>query len=92
MKLDQKQKTLYVNCVKCNLNTHNYVKEHELIDAKKRLDAALPDNPVLKKQKKLKKWQKSLKPGDEVKVLASVKKELLLKKYLKQNGSFKLVF
>lgn len=36
---------------KMQANTHKFVKEHELIDAKKRLDAALPDNPVLKKQK-----------------------------------------
>lgn len=37
---------------KMQSNTHKLVKEHELIDAKKRLDEALPNNPVLKKQKK----------------------------------------
>ncbi|MGB3102119.1 MAG: endonuclease MutS2, partial [Psychrobacillus psychrotolerans] len=55
---------------KMQSNTHNFVKEHELIDAKKRLDAALPDNPVLKKQKKLNEMAKELKSGDEVKVLS----------------------
>ena len=65
---------------KMQSNTHNFVKEHELIDAKKRLDAALPDNPVLKKQKKLNEMAKELKSGDEVKVLSFGQKGTLLEK------------
>lgn len=65
---------------KMQSNTHKLVKEHELIDAKKRLDAALPDNPVLKKQKKLNEMAKELKSGDEVKVVSFGQKGTLLEK------------
>jgi len=65
---------------KMQSNTHKLVKEHELIDAKKRLDAALPDNPVLKKQKKLNELAKQLKSGDEVKVVSFGQKGTLLEK------------
>ncbi|SEM53651.1 DNA mismatch repair protein MutS2 [Paenisporosarcina quisquiliarum] len=65
---------------KMQSNTHKFVKEHELIDAKKRLDAALPDNPVLKKQKKLNETLKELKSGDEVKVVSFGQKGTLLEK------------
>ena len=65
---------------KMQANTHKFVKEHELIDAKKRLDAALPDNPVLKKQKKLNETLKELKSGDEVKVVSFGQKGTLLEK------------
>ncbi|MCZ8533103.1 endonuclease MutS2 [Psychrobacillus psychrodurans] len=65
---------------KMQANTHKFVKEHELIDAKKRLDAALPDNPVLKKQKKLNEIVKELKSGDEVKVVSFGQKGTLLEK------------
>lgn len=65
---------------KMQSNTHQIVKEHELIDAKKRLDAALPNNPVLKKQKKLNEMAKELKAGDEVKVVSFGQKGTLLEK------------
>lgn len=65
---------------KMQANTHKFVKEHELIDAKKRLDAALPNNPVLKKQKKLNEIVKELKSGDEVKVVSFGQKGTLLEK------------
>ncbi|SDM76854.1 DNA mismatch repair protein MutS2 [Psychrobacillus sp. OK028] len=65
---------------KMQSNTHKFVKEHELIDAKKRLDAALPNNPVLKKQKKLNEMAKELKSGDEVKVISFGQKGTLLEK------------
>ena len=65
---------------KMQANTHKLVKEHELIDAKKRLDAALPNNPVLKKQKKLNEMAKELKSGDEVKVISFGQKGTLLEK------------
>ena len=71
-------------------NTHNFVKEHELIDAKKRLDAALPDNPVLKKQKKLNEMAKELKSGDEVKVLSFGQKGTLLEKLSKTEWSVQI--
>lgn len=65
---------------KMQANTHKLVKEHELIDAKKRLEEALPNNPVLKKQKKLNEQLKELKAGDEVKVLSFGQKGTLLEK------------
>ncbi|WP_026701442.1 endonuclease MutS2 [Salibacterium aidingense] len=49
----------------------HHVKEHELIDAKKRMDQAEPD--LKKRQEKLKKQaekEKTFEPGDEVKVLS----------------------
>lgn len=75
---------------KMQSNTHNFVKEHELIDAKKRLDAALPDNPVLKKQKKLNEMAKELKSGDEVKVLSFGQKGTLLEKLSKTEWSVQI--
>ena len=75
---------------KMQSNTHNFVKEHELIDAKKRLDAALPDNPVLKKQKKLNEMTKELKSGDEVKVLSFGQKGTLLEKLSKTEWSVQI--
>ncbi|MFJ7826996.1 endonuclease MutS2 [Psychrobacillus sp. NPDC096623] len=65
---------------KMQSNTHKFVKEHELIDAKKRLDAALPNNPVLRKQKKLNEMAQELKSGDEVKVISFGQKGTLLEK------------
>lgn len=65
---------------KMQANTHKLVKEHELIDAKKRLEEALPNNPVLKKQKKLNELGKELKSGDEVKVLSFGQRGTLLDK------------
>lgn len=75
---------------KMQSNTHNFVKEHELIDAKKRLDAALPDNPVLKKQKKLNEMAKELKSGDEVKALSFGQKGTLLEKLSKTEWSVQI--
>lgn len=75
---------------KMQSNTHKLVKEHELIDAKKRLDAALPDNPVLKKQKKLNEMAKELKSGDEVKVISFGQKGTLLEKLSKTEWSVQI--
>ena len=75
---------------KMQANTHLLVKEHELIDAKKRLEAALPMNPVLKKQKKLNELSKELKSGDEVKVLSFGQKGTLLDKLAKSVWSVQI--
>ncbi len=75
---------------KMQSNTHKLVKEHELIDAKKRLDEALPNNPVLKKQKKLNEQAKELKSGDEVKVLSFGQKGTLLEKVSKTEWSVQI--
>lgn len=75
---------------KMQTNTHQFIKEHELIDAKKRLDEALPNNPVLKKQKKLNEVSKELKVGDEVKVLSFGQKGTLLQKLSKSEWSVQI--
>ncbi|WP_391202363.1 endonuclease MutS2 [Psychrobacillus sp. L4] len=75
---------------KMQANTHLLVKEHELIDAKKRLDGALPNNPVLKKQKKLNELAKELKAGDEVKVISFGQKGTLLQKLSKSEWSVQI--
>lgn len=57
------------------------VKEHEIIEAKKRLDEAAPsENPILKKQTKIKQRAENLQPGDEVKVLSYGQKGILVEK------------
>ncbi|AYC29800.1 endonuclease MutS2 [Paenisporosarcina cavernae] len=56
------------------------VKEHELIDAKKRLEEATPVNKVLKKAKEAKEREKQLAIGDEVRVLSYGQKGVLLEK------------
>jgi len=57
------------------------VKEHEIIEAKKRLDEAAPsENPILKKQAKIKQRAENLQPGDEVKVLSYGQKGILVEK------------
>lgn len=56
------------------------VKEHELIDARKRLEDALPSNPLLKKEKQKKQRAQNLQVGDEVKVLSFGQKGVLLEK------------
>ena len=70
------------------------VKEHELIDAKKRLEEAAPneENKVLKKAELNVNVPQKLKVGDEVKVLSYGQKGTLLEKSGKMNGLFKLVF
>ncbi|MGM0897241.1 MAG: endonuclease MutS2 [Bacillota bacterium] len=55
------------------------VKEHQLIDAKKRLEEAMPENRVLKKAKK-KNEPVALKQNDEVKVLSYGQKGTLVEK------------
>ncbi|WP_096153068.1 MULTISPECIES: endonuclease MutS2 [Bacillus] len=52
------------------LEQHANVKEHELIDAKKRLEGAIPNIPASQTKKKNEtKQNQKLEPGDEVKVL-----------------------
>ncbi len=69
------------------------VKEHELIDAQKRLNEAAPKekktkNPSIKQSKK-----HMFKPGDEVKVLSFNQKGQLISKVTSDNdGRFKSVF
>lgn len=75
---------------KMQANTHKLIKDHELIDAKKRLDEALPTNPVLKKQKKINELAKELKTGDEVKVLSFGQKGTLLEKLSKSEWSVQI--
>ena len=55
---------------KMRLEQHANVKEHELIDAKKRLEGAVPNIPASEtKKKNATKQSQKLEPGDEVKVL-----------------------
>ena len=62
-------------------NAASMVKEHELIDAKKRLDAAAPvENKLLKKAVQARERQQNLQVGDEVKVLSYGQKGTLLEK------------
>lgn len=57
------------------------VKEHELIDAKKRLEEAAPkENKVLQKAVTARERKQNLKVGDEVKVLSYGQKGTLLQK------------
>ena len=57
------------------------IKEHELIDAKKRLDEASPkENKVLQKAAANRERQQNLQVGDEVKVLSYGQKGTLLEK------------
>ena len=62
-------------------NASKVVKEHELIEAKKKLDAAAPqENQVLKKQAQIRERAQNLKIGDEVKVLSYGQKGTLVEK------------
>ncbi|MDX1772013.1 MAG: endonuclease MutS2, partial [Planococcaceae bacterium] len=65
---------------KMQMNANQTVKEHELIDVRKRLEKAAPENKVLKKQKQLNERQMTLTQGDEVKVLSYGQKGTLLDK------------
>lgn len=57
------------------------VKEHELIEARKRLDEVVPiENKVLKKQAQIRERAQNLKVGDEVKVLSYGQKGTLIEK------------
>ncbi|KGR76835.1 endonuclease MutS2 [Ureibacillus sinduriensis] len=63
------------------VNASKVVKEHELIEAKKKLDAAAPqENQVLKKQAQIRERAQNLKLGDEVKVLSYGQKGTLVEK------------
>ncbi|PYF08976.1 endonuclease MutS2 [Ureibacillus chungkukjangi] len=62
-------------------NASKVVKEHELIEAKKKLDAAAPqENQVLKKQAQIRERAQNLKLGDEVKALSYGQKGTLVEK------------
>lgn len=61
------------------LNASAFIKEHELIDAKKRLDDALPEDQK-KKAQIAKKESRKLQVGDEVNVLDYGQKGTLLEK------------
>ncbi|WP_332649797.1 endonuclease MutS2 [Lysinibacillus sp. 54212] len=62
-------------------NASQAVKEHELIDAKKRLDEAAPkENKVLQKAVAQRERAQNLKVGDEVKVLSYGQKGTILEK------------
>lgn len=66
------------------------VKEHELIDARKRLEDALPSNPVLKKEKQKKQRAQNLEVGDEVKVVSFGQKGVLLEKLSKSEWAVQI--
>ncbi|KGR83305.1 endonuclease MutS2 [Lysinibacillus odysseyi] len=63
-------------------NASRIVKEHELIDAKKRLEEAAPkeENKVLKKAVAERERSQNLKVGDEVKVISYGQKGTILEK------------
>ncbi|OCS88388.1 endonuclease MutS2 [Caryophanon tenue] len=77
-------------------NASRAVKEHELIDAKKRLDGVGPkENRVLKKQAQIQERQENLQVGDEVRVLSYGQKGSVLEKisddeYVVQIGILKM--
>lgn len=66
------------------------VKEHEIIDARKRLEGTLPENPVLKKEKQKKQRAQNLQAGDEVKVLSFGQKGTLLEKVSKDEWAVQI--
>ncbi len=66
------------------------VKEHEIIDARKRLEGALPENPVLKKEKQKKQRAQNLQAGDEIKVLSFGQKGTLLEKVSKDEWAVQI--
>lgn len=77
-------------------NAAKSVKEHELIDAKKRLEGVGPkENRVLKKQAQIQERQEKLQAGDEVRVLSYGQKGTILEKisddeYVVQIGILKM--
>lgn len=64
---------------KMQLNQSSSIKEHQLIEAKKRLEGAMPENRILKKAEKAKQ-DRELKPNDEVKVISFGQKGTLIEK------------
>lgn len=67
---------------KMQMDQASSVKEHQLIDAKKRLEAAMPENRILKRAAKAGQ-AKPLKPNDEVKVISFGQKGTLIEKVSK---------
>lgn len=67
---------------KMQMDQASSVKEHQLIDAKKRLEAAMPENRILKRAAKASQ-AKPLKPNDEVKVISFGQKGTLIEKVSK---------
>ncbi|CEG23188.1 Endonuclease MutS2 [Planococcus massiliensis] len=67
---------------KMQMDQASSVKEHQLIDVKKRLEAAMPENRVLKRAAKANQV-KPLKPNDEVKVISFGQKGTLIEKVSK---------
>ncbi|MDM5330778.1 endonuclease MutS2 [Neobacillus sp. CF12] len=65
---------------KMRIEKHADIKEHELIDAKHRLEAATPEIKKSSNQVKQKTKKHSLTPGDEVNVLTFGQKGTLLEK------------
>lgn len=65
---------------KMQLNQQGSIKEHQLIEAKKRLEGAAPENRILKKAAKDKQREVKLKVNDEVKVISFGQKGTLVEK------------
>jgi DNA mismatch repair protein MutS2 len=65
---------------KMRIEKHADIKEHELIDAKRRLEAATPEIKKSAKQINNKTKKHTFTPGDEVKVLTFGQKGTLLEK------------
>ena len=65
---------------KMRIEKHADIKEHELIDAKRRLEAATPEIKKSSTQMNKKTKKHTLTPGDEVKVLTFGQKGTLLEK------------
>jgi DNA mismatch repair protein MutS2 len=65
---------------KMRIEKHAEIKEHELIDAKKRLEQAAPQIEKSAKQLKKKEKKHTFQPGDEVKVLTFDQKGTLVER------------
>ncbi|MFC3883173.1 endonuclease MutS2 [Bacillus songklensis] len=65
---------------KMSKNQHSLIKEHELIEAKKRLEGAVPTLEKSAKTSVEKKKAQTFHPGDEVKVISFGQKGTLLEK------------
>jgi DNA mismatch repair protein MutS2 len=65
---------------KMRIEKHAEIKEHELIDAKKRLEQAAPQIEKSGKQLKKKEKMHTFQPGDEVKVLTFDQKGTLVER------------
>lgn len=64
---------------KMQINANKAIKEHEIIDARKRLEEAAPkENRVLKKQRQVNARAVNLQKGDEVKVISYGQKGTLI--------------